>query len=306
MMTVGEVIGAYVRDVARLLPRAKRSDVAFELAALLHEELAARATEAGRAQDRDMAMALLASHGTPAQVAARYHLPEPLIDPLDNHSVLIWLLAGVLVITVDGTQGGAAVLVWLGMLFVAFTLRGWLRRRSAGRFTWKPHRDPHPEYGARWPALLTGLGLLVFPVAMYLVPQAFVQAIGFGRAAPWVAFTDMFEASWQRAALSVVLVGYCANHFAVAAQDGWRRWSRRTSVVLGLALSTLLAVHAVPMATLFGGESFDMFAAAGVDAIARPWFGVAAGITWLGTLYDIYLLWVRVEPAPSVSVLRPG
>jgi len=54
-MTANDLIEAYVTDVARRLPRAQRNDVAFELRALLREELQARAEGAGR--DADPAMA---------------------------------------------------------------------------------------------------------------------------------------------------------------------------------------------------------------------------------------------------------
>ena len=51
-MNAQDVIESYVRDVARLLSRDKRNDVALELRELLHDELAARAEAAGRAPDR--------------------------------------------------------------------------------------------------------------------------------------------------------------------------------------------------------------------------------------------------------------
>lgn len=54
MMTATEVLDAYVRDVARYLPRAHRNDVAFELRALLEDELRARAEADGRAPDEAM------------------------------------------------------------------------------------------------------------------------------------------------------------------------------------------------------------------------------------------------------------
>lgn len=51
MMTADDVIQFYVRDVASYLPRKKRNDVAFELRALLQDELAAKASAQGRAPD---------------------------------------------------------------------------------------------------------------------------------------------------------------------------------------------------------------------------------------------------------------
>jgi len=71
-MTAGEVLECYVRDVAGDLPRSKRNDVAFELRALLDDELAARAAARDREPDREMAMELLAGFRRPAEAAARY------------------------------------------------------------------------------------------------------------------------------------------------------------------------------------------------------------------------------------------
>lgn len=51
MMTPEAVVEAYVSDVARRLPRAKRNDVALELQALLHDELSGKAEASGRAAD---------------------------------------------------------------------------------------------------------------------------------------------------------------------------------------------------------------------------------------------------------------
>src|SRR5262245_8316293 len=65
-MNANEVIESYVCDVARSLPRDKRNDVAFELRALLADELAAKAQAAGRAPDEAMAMDLLQRFGRPA------------------------------------------------------------------------------------------------------------------------------------------------------------------------------------------------------------------------------------------------
>ena len=66
-MNANDVIESYVRDVGYCLPRGKRNDVAFELRALLGDELAAKAQAAGRAPDKAMVMAFppdSRSHGT--------------------------------------------------------------------------------------------------------------------------------------------------------------------------------------------------------------------------------------------------
>ena len=83
-MNVNELIDAYVADVAVQLPRRQRTDVAFELSALLGEELQAKAEATGGAVDVSMATEMLRDFGHPDDVAARYRSrPEiTIIDPL--------------------------------------------------------------------------------------------------------------------------------------------------------------------------------------------------------------------------------
>ena len=83
-MNVNELIDAYVADVAVQLPRRQRNDVAFELRALLGEELQAKAEATGGAVDVSMATEMLRDFGHPDDVAARYRSrPEiTIIDPL--------------------------------------------------------------------------------------------------------------------------------------------------------------------------------------------------------------------------------
>src|SRR5690606_241861 len=138
-MNAHDVIESYVRDVARFLPRDKRSDVALELRELLHDELAGKAAAAGRAPDRALAMELLGDFGRPAQVAARYQPRNPLIDPEDNHNFVIWAVVGFLALAVLSGGSKPDLLGWLGLLFVVFACIGWFRRRQpAGTFNWKP------------------------------------------------------------------------------------------------------------------------------------------------------------------------
>ena len=91
-MDINAIIDSYVRDVAACLPRAKRNDVAYELRALLDEELAGRAQVAGHAPDKAMVMAMLADFGRPAEAAQRYHTSAPLVAAADTHHFLIWAL----------------------------------------------------------------------------------------------------------------------------------------------------------------------------------------------------------------------
>jgi hypothetical protein len=308
MTTAGDTIEAYVRDVARYLPRSRRNDVAFELRALLHEELAARAAEAGRVPDQAMAMALLAGFGRPADAAARYHPRVPLIDPGDNHDFLIWTLAGLVVLSMSESDDALDALHWVGVLFVVFAAIAWWRRRQpADRFAWRPRPQVKPARGARWPALLAAMGLVVFPLAMYLAPQAFWDIATFGHGVSGgLALTDAFAHSWQRMATIGWLSAFIAVWLVVAVQDGWRRWSRQAVIFCEFGLGMMLLAHAVPMTTLLDRVPFALFAAPGADAVAMPWFRFAGAILLLGALYDLYQEWVRVDPSPAETIAAAG
>jgi hypothetical protein len=307
-MGATEVIESYVRDVARLLPRKRRDDVAFELRALLQEELAAKAEAAGRAPDRAMAMALLAGFGRPAEAAARYEPRRPLIDPEDNHNLVIWIIVGLVVIGMSDDASDLAPVTWLGTLALVFMAIAWFRRRRPeGSFTWKPRPQPSPARAPRWQALLAAIGLIVFPLAMYVAPQAFWDTATFGHGVGGgLALTDAFTHSWQRVATIGWLLAYIAVWLAVAVQGGWRRWSRHAGIVTGVGLGLMLVAHAAPMTAFLDRTPFAMFVLPGADATARPWFEFAGAILLFGALFDFYLEWVRVEPAPETAEAAAG
>jgi hypothetical protein len=301
MMSANEVIESYVRDVARLLPHKRRNDVACELRALLQEELAAKAEAAGHAPDRAMALALLAGFGDPAEAATRYEPRRPLIDAQDNHNFAIWMIVGLVVIGMSDDHGGLAPVTWLGTLALVFMAIAWFRRRRPeGRFAWKPRPQPKPARAPRWQALLAAAGLIVFPLAMYVAPQAFWDTATFGHGVGGgLALTDAFARSWQRFATIGWLLAYIAVWMAVAVQGGWRRWSRRAGIFTGFGLGLMLLAHAAPMTSFLGRVPFAMFALPGADAVARPWFEFAGAILLFGALFELYLEWIRVAPAPE-------
>jgi hypothetical protein len=127
------VIDSYVHDVARRLPRDRRNDVAYELRALLTDELRSRAAEeraaeehtagagraaregaaggggaagedsakdedcaAGASRDPDAVLALevVRGFGRPAEIAARYHRPFTILEPGDTWGFVVAALAG--------------------------------------------------------------------------------------------------------------------------------------------------------------------------------------------------------------------
>lgn len=303
-MDVHDVIESYVRDVARYLSRDKRNDVALELRALLHDELAAKAGALGRRPDRAMAMELLAGFGRPAEVAARYQPRNPLIDPADNHNFLIWTVVGILALAVLGNHKPPEAqwldaMHWVGIMFVVFALVGWGRRRQpAGRFPWRPRPQDKPVHGGRWAALASAMALCVFPLAMYLSPQGFWDTATLGKGVSGgLGLTNEFLGSWQRIATIGWLLLVIASYLAVVVQGGWKRWNRRLNITAHLGLGLMLMAHAAPLATLVEREPFSIFVSPEADLVARPWFSFAGAIVLLASLYGLYQEWVRVEPA---------
>jgi hypothetical protein len=306
MMSADEVIESYVRDVARYLPRAKRDDVAFELRALLADELAAKAAAAQRAPDRALVMELLAGFGRPAEAAARYQPRAPLIDPADNHNFLLWALVGAVVVEVDGGNEESSALMWVGLVFVWFALATWLRRRRpSAKLRWRPRRESLPEVASRPLVLLPALATLVFPFTMYLAPERWWRLASFGHGpSGGLALTEAFLASWQRVVTLALLSGVITIYVAVAAQGGWRPWSRQTLPWVYLVLGGLLLMHAAPLVTLFERETFAVFESAAANRVAPEYFRLAGGITLLSALYELYREWARVRPAPALPGVR--
>ena len=148
-MEVQALITNYVGDVTARLPRRLRSDVSFELAALLNEDLAARAASAGRVADEAMTLELIQGFGRPAEVAARYAPAHALVDASDwPRDFLVSAVIGSLLLLALGqlTMQHAVkdwpsivVLSWLGFLVVVFATRNSARRRWPSLGRWKPH-----------------------------------------------------------------------------------------------------------------------------------------------------------------------
>ena len=299
-MDAHEVIDSYVRDVARYLPRNKRNDVAFELRALLADELAAKAESAGRAPDRAMAMELLQGFGRPAEAAGRYHPRSPIIDPADNHNFVIWAVVGAIGGGALKPTEGAAYFRWLGVLVVVFALMGWNRRRNPDVLRWKPNRGP--DAMPRGLALLALAATLFFPVFMYVAPQTFVKVAFFG-AFPTggLELTEAFRHSWQRAATLVGLGALVGVWAAVAVQGGWRSRTRWASVAAHAGLGVLCFVHAVPMMTLPERETFSIFVSPTTNRVAMPIFGLVGALLVFSALYAAYVEWARISPAPALE-----
>jgi hypothetical protein len=265
-MHANEVIAAYVNDVAVRLPRKARNDVAFELSALLHEQLQDRAEAEGRPADAAMATALAQAFGDPRTVAARYQPALTVIDPADGRAftratviglVLIWALGLVDALQPSRVQAvgvlnalghwwtGTVVasLWWPGLLVAGFALAAWSRRRwPTVRNTWKPLAADRIPAGRA--ALALGVVGIVCGVGVLLDPRWLLDAVWHGRAAPAayeaLTYTPAFLHR-QGPCLLVLLLLNIPLLGTVIAKGRWSPLLRRLELLLGLATCAVLA-----------------------------------------------------------------
>ena len=156
------LINAYVEEVVRRLPMRQRSDVGFELRALLAESLRERAADAGRAPDEAMTLDLLRGFGKPDDVASRYDTAAAVIIPAAQARsflavslvglALQWavslppaLAGGASQIGVWWVTAGLGALWWPGFLVVVAMIAALVRRR------WPASGSGSPAPGFRQP-----------------------------------------------------------------------------------------------------------------------------------------------------------
>ena len=254
-MHATEVIETYIDDTVRLLPRRQRDDVATELRSLLNEELHARAQESGRPPDESLALSLVRDYGHPNEVAARYQPPWAIIDPADSTSFMRAAIIGAAALVLLGAISkrlpslpGTAdnlvkigILVWLGLLVVAFGAKNWIRRRWPATVLWEPRdRDRANRVGTA-----VVVPIATFFVVLYGAPTWVLDQISGGRFdTSWTAYT----ADFQRLRLPCfigLMVGLLALLSFVAIQGRWRRLTRRINIGLNMALACLILSFAV-------------------------------------------------------------
>ena len=310
-MTPNEVIEIYVTEVALQLPRRQRNDVAFELRALLHEELQGKAEAAGRDADAAMTTELLRAFGRPSEVAARYLPTLTVIDPADGPKfvratviglVLIWCLGlweKVLIPVARGAEPLGAVgqwwvatvigsLWWPGVLAVGFGLAAWSRRRQSPAAEWKP-RAADRIHGSR-----AGLGLAVVGilcgVGVLLDPRWVLDLFFGGKAAPVVYEALTYTAEFRERLAPWLLLLLLLNvpiFVAVLVKGRWSAGLRRLQQ--GLSVVTCAAMAWI----LFDGPVF-------VAAASDRAFKLALVLTILGTLAEFAIRRFRtVRPAPG-------
>ena len=312
-MNANEVIESYVTEVVLQLPRRQRNDVAFELRALLNEELQDKAEMVGRPADSDMAIELMNAFGRPEAVAARYRPSVTVIDPAHGQRFVRLTLIGLVVIWVLGaldillqpaaTQSGAGVLGavgqwllgvlvpslwWPGMLVAFYGLDSCAQSRWPSMPAWKPRAGDRIQGGR------VALGMAVVGIACGLFvlvdPRWVLDAFYPGRAAPAayeaLTYTEAFrqlQAPWVFFCVllnSPLLV-------AVLVQGRWSKALRRLETVLALATCALL------LWTVMGGP---VFKAASSDQMTKVLLVLIVAFV----LFDVGMkAYRRVTPAPN-------
>ena len=218
-MNANDVIECYVNEVALQLPRAQRNDVAFELRALLQEELQGKAEADGRLADAAMAIELLNAFGRPETVAARYRPTLTIIDPADGIGFLRATWIGLVIIWTLGLLqhmhrpiesawdilhllaqwwGGTVIpsLWWPGVLVVGYGIAAWSRRTWPATRSWAPRARDHIHGGRS--AMALGLVGILCGVYVLIDPTLVLDVFWGGRAAPAaytaLSYTESFRA----------------------------------------------------------------------------------------------------------------
>jgi hypothetical protein len=316
LLSANHLIEAYVADVAVRLPRKQRNDVAFELRALLQEELQAKAEAAGRATDDAMAMDLLRGFGRPEDVAARYRPTLTIIDPSDGRSflfatavglLLIWSL-GLLTALRETAQGDGWLLNvlshwwngtvlsspwWPGVLVVGYAWSAWVRRRWPQASTWTP-RPADRIVGGR-AAMAMGLIGILCGVAILIDPRRILDVVWGGNAAP-VAYTALtYTDSFLQGPAFVLLALIAVNiplFIAVMAKGRWSPALRRIETAFGLATCAAM-LWAVADGPIFLSEHSDQTAKV-----------LMAAIVALTLIYYAVRAYRRVNPNPGAQAWR--
>jgi hypothetical protein len=311
-MDAREMIEAYVTDVASELPRGQRDDVAFELRALLNEELQGRADAAGRPADAAMVKELLQSFGRPGEVAARYRPTLTIIDPADGHAFLRATLIGLVVIWSAGLLSyfssqsfgsteqflGAlgqwwgrtliASMWWPGVLVFGYAIASWVRRNSPRAAEWTP-RPPDRITGGR---VGMAMGIIGICCGAFLLfdPTWILDVVWGGRAAPVayqaLSYTDEFLRFQGPLLFALILLNIPL--FSVVLRDG--RWTPRTRHFS----DALSLVHcAVMLWVVLSGPVMGTEAS---DSMAKFILVLIVGFTLIHMGVERYQ---RVRPAPA-------
>jgi hypothetical protein len=302
-MDATEVIDSYIHDVARRLPPGKRNDVAFELRALLADDLRDRAEAEGRPADREMAVAMVREFGRPAAVAVRYYRPFTIIEPSDTWSFLLAAVAGgtlvgLLVSLGHGTtpshepaqRADAAFLAWLGVLVVVFAVKNLILRYRPSAFAWTPRPVRYTDSASRAGAV--GLALMWLALLVcYLVPGRIAELVSGGRvAADTLAYSGSFMSGWRMPWLTGLLAIVAGLQLMVAVDGRWRPSTRWARIAVTALVSLQLGWHAS-----YGA----IFEDPRTERLGVPAFAWLSGVILVGCGILLYREYNRVRPAPA-------
>ncbi|MBR7746572.1 hypothetical protein [Undibacterium baiyunense] len=282
-MKPNDVIESYITDVALQLPRKQRNDVAFELRALLQEELHAKAEDMGRAADAAMIMELLQDFGHPNDVAARYRPTLTIIDPSDGGKFLRLTLIGLIVIwsigllinlnqqinsSVDFLRvlskwwGGTVIpsFWWPGVLVVHYGLVSWARQRRPHAVKWKPYDQD--QIGGGRIGIAFGLTGMLCGIYLLIEPRWILDVIWNGKAAPAaymaLTYTDTFLQGLAPYLLTLVILNI-PFYFALMLQGRWTKFMRRIETGFSL-LSCAVMLMVVANGPIFMSSASDQTA----------------------------------------------
>lgn len=274
MMSPDDVIQAYVNDVAKRLPGAKRNDVALELKALFREELQGKADEAGRAADGDMALALVRAFGSPEDVADRYRTPSfTIIAPTRTQGFAAFALGGValqwlgsipqivslepgrFLITLGAwwTSYGLGAFWWPGFMVVASIIAGWVGHTWPPReSTWRPRAAEGDSINrTTW---IIGAAASAFGVALLITLLPILEHGMPAHLAPSFALNPDFMR--VAAALVAFLWTLTAVEFAIVFAEGrWRPLTRYADLFLVAAWAAVLLWFIVGQPIFLAPES---------------------------------------------------
>ena len=252
MMTPQAVIEAYVSDIARRLPRSKRSDVALELQALLREELEGKAADRGTAPDEAMALELVRASGTPEDVADRYRPAGFVIIPANGAGqfatiafvgvLLQWLVTlpaallkepgrELVMLGAWWTSHGLGALWWPSFMVTAAIIAGWMRHTwpPAQPTPWRPQKQDTGEINrALWTlgGIASAIGIAIVTNASWIFGQLL---------SPPVATAFAFSPDFLPVGGAMVLLlwSLSACTYAIVFFEGrWRELTRRIELAL--------------------------------------------------------------------------
>jgi hypothetical protein len=244
-MDVEALIDAYVQDVAQLLPRRMRTDVALELRGLVRQELESRAAAQARTLDMHIALQGIRAFGKPRDVAARYFEPWVIIPLTETRRFASAAIIGALVLLALSPLSNAparseqlaiAILAWLGALVTYFAILSFKDRHKNAANLWVPRDgDRVSRVGA-----LAIIAIICMGIAAYGAPSWLFTQLSHGRSLPtWLDYDAAFHSS--RLPVLFFLWGCQAVLLVVLVIRGrWNPQLRRMDISLEIGVALVL------------------------------------------------------------------